>query len=268
MRNIATFEQQLDEWLDNLPDQLKPWTGDWRAFKPDLSGSTTARLQTILTNRYLNVRCLLHRPVLKILLGNLLPAQKHVQRHSAFSQRLQWQSVEIALEASFGVITIVKSLGGRKKFLGAFWFTLYYLQNAALVVIAVGMVCTNETPVDHGKLDILTRVQQAMNSAITALPTIDAGNGAVEKCRRYLELLRTLIAPLDVGTTQTSSSGSPSRSIQSHGGGVSQNGVPAHMPESQDWVLDDLDMGPFLMDSNFDWLEDIPGFSAPGIFVP
>lgn len=30
-----------------------------------------------------------------------------------------------------------------------------------------------------------------------------------------------------------------------------------HIPESQDWVLEDLEMGPFVMDNNFGLMEEI-----------
>ena len=124
IRHVVSFEQQLDEWVANLPDYLKPYHGDWSTFRPE-GISTSARLRTILNLRYLNLRCLLHRPVVMILLGSS-GRLVSIDDNRPFNQSLVWQSVLSLLDAGNGVITIIKRLGGHKQALGAYWFSLYY----------------------------------------------------------------------------------------------------------------------------------------------
>lgn len=124
VRHVVMFEQQLDQWVTELPDYLKPYTGDWSTFRPDRV-STTSRLRTILTLRYLNLRCLLHRPMVMILLSNNSKVLS-TDDSSPFNQLLIWQSVHSLLDAGNGVISLIHRLDGHKVALGAYWFSLYY----------------------------------------------------------------------------------------------------------------------------------------------
>lgn len=124
IRHTVYFEQQLDEWLNELPPALRITSGNPETCSFSDS-PTAARLKTILTIRYLNIRCLLHRPVLMALLANGGTDRSAVYTLS-YRDKMIWESVSAALESAVRIITIMTDLGGSKKALGAYWFSLYY----------------------------------------------------------------------------------------------------------------------------------------------
>lgn len=139
----------------------------------------------------------------------------------------------------------------------------------------VGLICSDDskmTPNHLNKFETLNRVNQSLNMAIAALPTIDAGNGTIEKCRRYLEKLLDMnlwrSSPRGPQDSRNHDKGTPLRVSPSRftfRAPHDENPTPhpdmrAFPPESQDWVLDDLDMGPFVMDSNFNFMDELPGY--------
>ena len=157
----------------------------------------------------------------------------------------------------------------------SFYSLAYYLLvfNAALLTFAIGLICSDGLRGNKDQEELLDQVQLTLSMAITALPKIDFGNGTIEKCRRYLEKLlelrlfrSTKEAPLEQLFAAGVSARSTAGRIEPRATNETNSDQPPFIPESQDWVLDDLDMGPFVMDNNMDFMNEILGYQLPNSF--
>ncbi|GAB7346627.1 hypothetical protein MBLNU459_g1764t2 [Dothideomycetes sp. NU459] len=231
--HIIKLDHQLLSWRQNLPSALKTSNSSIPAV--DLSTRIPQRLRSILTLRFLNTRLLLHRPVLARLLDNhaaaAAPSATAQDPSETTALRdLARTSTTCALESATQIIGIVHSHGERKAALGAWWFSLYFTFNAALVTLALAVLqsrrssnnnstndaelgddnyCDSEeqrqrkqkgqatdllspslSPSPSSSQQILLR--NSFSLAIQALAVLDRGNPIVERCRRYLTKLLEL----------------------------------------------------------------------------
>lgn len=121
---VVRFEQDLDDWVARLPEALKPVPHDWMG-----GPSNAARLRTILSMRYFNLKCLLHRPIVMKLLDNGgRDFDTRREETESFNEMLVWQSVSSIVDSSTRIITLLSRLGSQKASVGAYWFSLYYSQ--------------------------------------------------------------------------------------------------------------------------------------------
>ncbi|KAF4345857.1 activator of stress s 1 [Fusarium beomiforme] len=130
---IFQLQQELDEWHRSLPSELSLITSSLIAETP-LEESPMQRLRIILTLRYLNTQLLLQRPPLSKLLQT---ASDQAQRQNPFDQ-VQEKLVEECAQSAEEIISIIHAIlttreQGRS-LLGAWWFTIYYIFNAGLVI--------------------------------------------------------------------------------------------------------------------------------------
>jgi len=130
VQQVVKFEQELDDWVARLPDALKPVPPDWTG-----GPSNPARLRTIISMRYLNLRCLLHRPVVMKLLHNGVREARN-EAAEGFKEKLVWQSVSTIVDAATQIITTYSRLGAQKAAVGAYWFSLYYSKSFVTICVA------------------------------------------------------------------------------------------------------------------------------------
>ncbi|KAK9310842.1 hypothetical protein V1524DRAFT_174644 [Lipomyces starkeyi] len=129
----------LSEWRSSNPSVLKIRTALDIPFENNES-SISQRQSIILSLRYYNVRSLLHRQTISNCLDCILDLQcQNVDTLRQFSLGFEVNSMEVALEASIETIKIVRRIGDRLELLGAWWFTLYYIFNAALVLVSCSL---------------------------------------------------------------------------------------------------------------------------------
>lgn len=87
------------------------------------------RFRVVLSLRHLNLRILLHRPILSSYLDRSTSRAGFSQK-GAYLNQLGFNSVRICVESAMEVIaithTIVTSDGPTHALLGAWWYTLYY----------------------------------------------------------------------------------------------------------------------------------------------
>ncbi|KAL8405196.1 hypothetical protein RB594_009920 [Gaeumannomyces avenae] len=190
--STVQIEQQLLEWESSLTPPLKIVRVEelLQGDGPELP----KKLRAIITLRYHNLRILAHRPMLEQLLGVLALSNKTDPRHDA---NMLWQfgarSITICFQSAEAIIGIVdtatRSASG---LLGAWWFSLYFIFNAALAVAAVLLSDqvghSPETYPTCPPLSIRAERQlQVLNQAIECMPLLDSGNPVlVEKCTKFL----------------------------------------------------------------------------------
>jgi hypothetical protein len=134
MSHIFSMEQHLFSWERSLPQNLQLVSTASLDDMPQqhLSSDTqyfSWKFRVILTLRYLNLRVLLHRPVLV----KFISASRSPDRDSQDLKLLQQigiNSLQICTNSAMEIIDIVDRVvaehGWKQGLLGAWWFSLYY----------------------------------------------------------------------------------------------------------------------------------------------
>lgn len=132
--HIFSLEQHLFSWertlahplqlissadIENLPRDQMPSNSQYHSLK----------FQVILTLRYLNLRVLLHRPVLvKFITASRSPDRD--PQDMRLLQQIGINSLQICADSAMEIIDIIHRMvsepGWKHSLLGAWWFSLYY----------------------------------------------------------------------------------------------------------------------------------------------
>ncbi|KZN90865.1 putative transcriptional regulatory protein [Penicillium chrysogenum] len=193
--HIFSLEQHLFSWeralahplhlissagIENLPRDQTSTNSQYHSLK----------FQVILTLRYLNLRVLLHRPVLvKFITASRSPDRD--PQDMRLLQQIGMNSLQICADSAMEIIDIVHRMvsepGWKHSLLGAWWFSLYYTFNAALVLIGVVWVYRDASLTGTPMTDRASKARQYPSRAVAALSRLDEGNRLVDRCRYYLE---------------------------------------------------------------------------------
>ena len=230
--HLYPIEQRLLEWKRALPPSLSivsaPILPSGMDQMTDLDGLGQVRqLSTILTLRYLNLRLLLHRPVL-VKFFEYQNDTMGREEEAMLLQQFGTTSVCQCYQTSTEIVSIVHSAIGvpdTLELLGAWWFTLYYSKisrpccmqqstmiyadksvlkafNAALINFGCYFVSRPRPGVTTPSVSISTyEVTKTLGEAIEALSLLDRGNRMVERCRHYLQTLSTVLNALGRGSS-------------------------------------------------------------------
>lgn len=126
---VLNLENQLLEWERSLPQNLHLKHSSNLAVIPEDASHHDTRLATVLTLRYHNTRLLLHRPILVKYL-NSVGSKEADKSELALLLQIGASGIQACLNSASEIVSIVDmavhSIGVRRTFLGAWWFTLYY----------------------------------------------------------------------------------------------------------------------------------------------
>jgi hypothetical protein len=131
--HIFSMEQHLFAWERSLtqPLQLISTTSFNEMAQEQLSNYQyfSWKFRVILTLRYLNLRVLLHRPVLvKFIAASANPERD--PQDLKLLQQIGMNSMQICADSAMAIIDIVYQVvtepGWKQRLLGAWWFSLYY----------------------------------------------------------------------------------------------------------------------------------------------
>lgn len=121
---IVTMEERLDAWEDALFPPLKLTGGEGPSFPPKSPvQSMFDRLRVVTRLRFLNVRLLLHRPLLAHQLRLHLGAGSDFSRRQSFSDGISSLGVRTCLESANQTLDIIHR---DPLILGAWWCAAYY----------------------------------------------------------------------------------------------------------------------------------------------
>ncbi|KKA22979.1 Uncharacterized protein T310_2993 [Rasamsonia emersonii CBS 393.64] len=215
--HVFRMEQHLISWERSLPDTLRltcarQLQGEEQRQEPSCPRDQLRwKLRVILTLRYLNLRVLLHRPILTKFIdarGKQRNEEEEDGRHESMLllKHIGTNSVEICVNSAMDIIDLVHEVvhapGWQRSLLGAWWFSLYYTFNAALVILGALWVCRGDdsdeasVPPDMDKL--VEKASGYPQRAVAALLNLDSGNKMVDRCRYYLEHFNNALNPVDV----------------------------------------------------------------------
>ncbi|KAK0642796.1 Thiamine repressible genes regulatory protein thi1 [Lasiodiplodia hormozganensis] len=202
VHHVFALETQLQDWKSCLPADLHyhapkspPNTTTPASPLPTASSTTLihTRAATVLILRFLNLRILVHRPILTTILDSVAANAAHHPPDLLLKQ-VGAYNLNCCLESALSIITIVRTtLRSAPQALGAWWFTLYYTFNAALVICAALIVrrsgsSSGEVVPGQGFAFACedAEARDALDAAIEALAVLDRGNRMVDKCRNHL----------------------------------------------------------------------------------
>jgi hypothetical protein len=123
---IVQIEQSLSDWRSGLPQRLTML--DHRELLQDEEFSLLRKLRAVLTLRYLNLQLLAYRPILQSQLQ--LRERSEVQTSAnMFLMQICGSDESVCFTSAKEIIEIVGGIAsspGRRRVLGAWWFSLYY----------------------------------------------------------------------------------------------------------------------------------------------
>jgi hypothetical protein len=197
---LFATEQQLVEWERLLPQSLNLCNVNDLIYTPEFADSTpfpVDRFRIILKLRHHNVRILLHRPILVKFLDIIgkLPSDSDAQEASLM-QQIGSNSIQICVQSSMEIVAVVRAIvvgnDEQRSRLGAWWFSLYYTFNAALVIFASFLILRDRST--NGVMPLPLEVSEAdlkrsLADAALALRHLDSENRMVDRCAVYLEQL-------------------------------------------------------------------------------
>ncbi|CAG9988603.1 unnamed protein product [Clonostachys byssicola] len=187
LENTIRLEGQLLAWKRVLPDTLsrRPWD-----VKSGDSGADAVfdKLSVILKLRYLNIRTLLHRPVLARYLEQLR-VHGPDQNEMLWMQRFGQSYLEACIESASEIITIAHNLSDTPSTLGAWWFSTYYTFNAALIIFSALLIHASDkswlSQSDIRTADLCASLQLAAQ----ALRKLGNGARLSRRCCKFLAVL-------------------------------------------------------------------------------
>ncbi|KAJ5403234.1 hypothetical protein N7509_003105, partial [Penicillium cosmopolitanum] len=205
--NIFTMEQRLFSWERSLDPNLQLISTSQLDGMPRDPITTSFeyyswKLRVILSLRYLNLRVLLHRPVLvKFIAASR--CQNRDPQDLKLLQQMGMNSMQICIESAMEIIGIVHGVvsepGWKHSLLGAWWFSLYYTFNAALAIIGAVWVYRDESLSTTSMATQAKEAEKYPGLAAEALSKLDDGNRLVDRCRYYLQQFNTVLNRISTG---------------------------------------------------------------------
>ncbi|KAH8738453.1 fungal-specific transcription factor domain-containing protein [Ilyonectria robusta] len=194
---IFNLEQELSDWHNSLPSPLFLRSSTNLPEECLLEDRPMERFRLILSLRYLSVQLLLHRPMLTNSLGGCARYPTSLRRNQRSVNQMQTNFNRTCVRAAEDIIEIIHTIltkpGLGRHLFGAWWFTLYYTFNAALVIfgsLLVPMEDIVNDPIDVNRLD---RVRQFLEKAADALVQLGTQNGILSRCVDYIKRLSALV---------------------------------------------------------------------------
>lgn len=123
------LEDELSTWIAELPQSLKPMGTPAMVSLAEDGNAAIDRWRVIITLRYLNVRCLLHRSVFNIILDST--REQRNATCGSFVAQVSAASVDAAIEAAFETIAIVSRAAERQHCLPVWWYSNYFSKTSS-----------------------------------------------------------------------------------------------------------------------------------------
>ncbi|KAK5052048.1 hypothetical protein LTR84_002852 [Exophiala bonariae] len=187
---LFSLEQKLSSWEQDLRPELRSLTYDQLMIMRGQTALTANQraaqtLRIVLTLRHLNIRLLLHRPILVKFLEPESDSFDDIHDLQILRQ-IGSHSLQVCMHIAEEIIsivhTVVMSLGTTRTTIGAWWYTLYYTFNAALVVFGCFLIGRSEANIhsDFAKVTAADTVA-LLDKAIVATENVDKGNHIVDR---------------------------------------------------------------------------------------
>ncbi|KAF2496525.1 hypothetical protein BU16DRAFT_607099 [Lophium mytilinum] len=194
--HLLQFEQKFLTWQQSLPAAMSLVEPETLHSEADDQG--TLRFRVILTLRFLNLRILTHRPLLSKYLESIRSAHSASQQLHLLKQ-VGTNSVRTCAQSAIAIIKLMQQVliptSPPRHVLGAWWFSLYYAFNAALVIFSTLLVQHQASIYNHSlALEDIGLSMDSLHQAIECLKLLFKGNRMTEKCVRYTTSLAHMLS--------------------------------------------------------------------------
>ena len=176
LNQLLNFDKQLSLWKSELPKWLRLFfDGDDNVgWNPQHT-----RQARVISLRYHNCIIMLHRPYLLLVMSRL---SRGLELFPETALSLVQNSVRACLNSATEIIKLI-SKANKPEELGAWWYVVYYLHSAAMVLFA-GVFFPFQQLADEGKNFYLH-----LSQAIEVLQNLSVGNNIVAEYQRSLKRL-------------------------------------------------------------------------------
>ncbi|KAL0933654.1 fungal specific transcription factor domain-containing protein [Colletotrichum truncatum] len=203
LSTVIHISQRLATWQTSLPTSMQ--LVDRSEILEVVDNPLSLKFRVILTLRYHNLHILSHRPILDRCL-QIIHEHPHTDQGSAPLKQGWYFSKEACLQSAESIIRLVEACkvsidaNPAVSFLGAWWFSLYFTFNAALVVIAIKLIDESLSPLspEPACANASSRVDDILRNAVTCISRLDRQNPMVEKCSNFVAALIFLVQSLSV----------------------------------------------------------------------
>lgn len=191
LQTASKLRQKLRRWAETLPSEFSLLPSS----SPDLKHSSRMnKLRAITTVRYHSISIFIHRPLLCVTLKYLSKIHGRQDVELPYTTQLAMAEAFECISSAEETIGMAASVFGggpvEDSNLGVWFFTLYYVFTAALMVCG-GMLCARhshrvnaQTVVAEGRLNLV--------KAADALENLDNSNPLVKRCVKYIRYLSEL----------------------------------------------------------------------------
>ncbi|KAJ5830443.1 putative transcriptional regulatory protein [Penicillium chrysogenum] len=195
---VLRMRHSLEEWIEQLPAHMRLIRAENCAAELG-KDPTNDRFRTILTLRYHNLQVLIHRAV-------LLRLCDYQDQNILALQDIAWSTEQITIESATEIINIVRFVveAGlvQQGLLGAWWFTLYYMFDAALILFTILLV-KRFSSIKLYPPTTLDSIKEVFLSCIEPLRRLDEGNRTVDKCCRCLQALSEVWNSIEINNEES-----------------------------------------------------------------
>ncbi|KAJ5949651.1 hypothetical protein N7454_001235 [Penicillium verhagenii] len=202
--HIFQLQEGLFSWEKSLPVSLQLITktnmDEIPREKLPSTYYSSWKFRVILTLRFLNLKILLHRPILV----RFIMASRSSDRDTYDIRMLRSMGLSIvqsctdsAMQIIDLVYRVVSDPELKKSLLGAYWYSLYYTFNAALVILGAIWVYRDPSLTGSPMLAKASELRDYPTRAVTALSRLDNGNRLIDRCRCFLEHFNKILADPD-----------------------------------------------------------------------
>ncbi|KAI1676012.1 C6 transcription factor [Pyrenophora tritici-repentis] len=182
------FRKSLRMWAASLP----PYLGLCDA-QPEIlaESSRLNRLRVILSLRYHNLSILVHRPLLSITIGHLFRKDDNAINTAPYFIQLAMAEAEECVQSAEATINIAHAVisadSTSKNNLGAWYFTLYYVFTASLVISARFLWTQHDSL--QLSLAAIEHSRKLLKKAEKVFQHLDSDNNLVLSCWKYIHEL-------------------------------------------------------------------------------
>ncbi|KAH6668410.1 fungal-specific transcription factor domain-containing protein [Halenospora varia] len=196
-QSIIEIEESLLDWKGDLPADVRIICKSELDLVDPMSEFLPSDI--ILSLRYLNTRALLHKEVFSRLL--LTPANRSTgtRPNKDFAMLLEFgpKSLDVCLGSAVTSINIICRYLSSEELLPAWWFSIYYVFNSALIVFGA-IVCLRMHGLQyrhHTSSSLLT----ALDAALETLLVLGHGTRLGLRSRKVLQVIKQIALSLAAG---------------------------------------------------------------------
>ncbi|SCV48551.1 uncharacterized protein FFB14_10441 [Fusarium fujikuroi] len=190
--SIACMSQKLDEWLDSLPEEWRAAIIDSSAAPVDEANSQN-NLYRVLGLRYHNVRLMLHRPALVLVLsavGKLANSNDITPTSRRQILMFSRPSLETSIDSAEAIVATINAFEGGKPGPGMWWTLIQIVYNAALTCFA--LICLQTRDAAFGGSQAAFKARVYVDLARQAFCKLVPDHPAVERASSFLRYIARL----------------------------------------------------------------------------